>query len=161
MPEVAEERAPVQLLVAGREAVVPVALDVPVRVDVPRVVLLVAADLDLLEAPLRQDGVRRAEVAARGVVAEAEARRVAEAEATEAEVKRKAAEEEARRRAAEAAAVERAKSVAEAQGVGRSAGDGDVVMNDEEAERRKRVRAAEDERRAQDELVEAQDRRIR
>ena len=47
-------------------------LDVPVGVDVLRVVFLVAADLDLLETPLGQDGVRSAEVAAGRPVAETE-----------------------------------------------------------------------------------------
>ena len=49
------------------------ALDVPVRMRVSGVVLLLAADLDLLEAPLRQDGVRSAQVASQHLVAESHA----------------------------------------------------------------------------------------
>ena len=75
VPEVAQERRAVELHVARGQAVVPVRLDVPVRVDVARVVLLLAAHLDLLEAPLRQDRVRRAQVAARCLVAESQAGR--------------------------------------------------------------------------------------
>ena len=51
------------------------ALDVPEGMDVRRVVLLLAADLDLLETPLREHSVRRAEITARGPVAEAQAGR--------------------------------------------------------------------------------------
>ena len=51
------------------------ALDVPEGMDVRRVVLLLAADLNLLETPLREHSVRRAEITARGPVAEAQAGR--------------------------------------------------------------------------------------
>jgi len=55
-----------------RTAVVPVALDVPMRVGVFRVVLLVAAHFDLLESPLGQALGRSAEVAPRYVMTEAQ-----------------------------------------------------------------------------------------
>ena len=51
------------------------ALHVPVRVHVIRVVFLVARHLNLLEAPLGQDRVRRTEVAAERLVFETQARR--------------------------------------------------------------------------------------
>ena len=51
------------------------ALNVPVGVNIIRVILLVAADFDLLETPLGKHSVRRAEVAARVLVAEAQPRR--------------------------------------------------------------------------------------
>ena len=47
-----------------------VTFDVPVRVRVFGVVLLVTADLNLLETPLRQNSVRSAEVASKVLVAE-------------------------------------------------------------------------------------------
>ena len=53
-------------------AVVPVVLDVPVRMGVTRIVLLITADLDLLEPPLWKDGVCRTEVAAENMVTEAQ-----------------------------------------------------------------------------------------
>ena len=74
VPEVAEERRAVELHLARGQALVPVRLDVPVRVDVARVVLLVARHLDLLEAPLRQHRVRRAQVASGGLMPKPEAR---------------------------------------------------------------------------------------
>lgn len=43
--------------------IVYMAFHIPVGVRVPGIVLLVARDFDLLEAPLRQDGVRGAEIA--------------------------------------------------------------------------------------------------
>lgn len=72
MDEVAQERRPVAARVAGGEFLVPVRLDVPVRVRVARVVVLGAGHFDLLEAPLRQVPVAGAQVAAEVRVLEAE-----------------------------------------------------------------------------------------
>ena len=54
---------------------VPVALNVPVRMRVLRVVLLITADLDLLETPLRQDCVRSTKIATKRLVTETHASR--------------------------------------------------------------------------------------
>jgi hypothetical protein len=71
--EVPPEGRLVKLDVSRLKLLVPVRLDVPVRVHILGVVLLGARDFDLLEAPLRKDRVGRAEVAAEVLVTEAQA----------------------------------------------------------------------------------------
>jgi len=56
-------------------SLVPMGLDVPVRVDVVDVVLLVARDLDLLESPLRKNSVGRSDVASRVLMSEPQSSR--------------------------------------------------------------------------------------
>ena len=65
MNEVLEERRLVVARVASRELLVDVALDIPVGVDIARVVGLDAGSLNLLETPLRQIDVAGAKVAAK------------------------------------------------------------------------------------------------
>lgn len=65
MNEVLEERRFVVTWVTSRESLVDVALNVPVSVDIARVVGLDAASLNLLETPLRQVDVSSPKIAAK------------------------------------------------------------------------------------------------
>ncbi|KAI3482898.1 hypothetical protein L1887_54220 [Cichorium endivia] len=60
--KVAQEGRAVELLIARRQTVVPVVLNVPPRMLVLGVVLLIARHLDLLPAPLRQHCIRGAQL---------------------------------------------------------------------------------------------------
>lgn len=73
--EVLEERRLVVTRVARREPLVSVTLDIPVSVDIARVVLLDARGLDLLETPLWQVDVTGTEVAPKILVLESQSSR--------------------------------------------------------------------------------------
>jgi hypothetical protein len=70
--KVTKERRFVGTGVGGGKLVVPVGFDVPVSVDIARVVLLDTGSLDLLESPLRQVDVASTEVAVKIDVLETE-----------------------------------------------------------------------------------------
>ena len=72
MDEVTKERRFVGASVGSGKLLVPVGLDVPVSVDIARVVLLDTGGLNLLETPLRQVDVASAEVAIEVDVSETE-----------------------------------------------------------------------------------------
>ena len=70
--KILQERRFVVARVAWWESLVDMALDVPVGVDVTRVVLLYASGLDLLETPLGKVDVASSEVAAKILVLKSE-----------------------------------------------------------------------------------------
>lgn len=70
--EILPERRLVVSRLTGWELLVDMALDVPVGVDVTRVVLLDASSLDLLEAPLRKVDIASSEIAAEILVLQSE-----------------------------------------------------------------------------------------
>jgi hypothetical protein len=73
--EVLEEGRLVITRVAGRKLLVGVAFDVPVSVDITRVVLLNASGLDLLKTPLWQIDIASSEVATEVLVSESQGSR--------------------------------------------------------------------------------------